>query len=219
MMSEYFHIARGTIMEILQSDLALKKLSRPWVLHKLSSSQKADCINRSRALLHRLQQLQPFEVEGMTTGAESWFRYEYESDSMFAPSADMILSRRRAGFQVKKTMIQQSPAPCSSSVSGGALADRRHRVARSCTERRRARTRQFVEDVIEQRRSRRRLEIGLDEVVLAFRDVACLETVRDIVPIPDPARGDALQKLQLLPSPTDRCVLISGQLLWEEFQT
>jgi hypothetical protein len=44
------------------------------------------------------------------------------------------------------------------------------------------------------------LEIGLDEVVLPFRDIPCLDVVGDIVPIPDPARGDALQKLQLLPT-------------------
>jgi hypothetical protein len=41
----------------------------------------------------------------MTTGDESWFRHEYESDSTFALSADMILPRLRTGFQMKKTMI------------------------------------------------------------------------------------------------------------------
>jgi hypothetical protein len=52
-----------------------------------------------------LQQLQPFDFKGITTGEKPWFRYGYESDSMFAPSADMVLPRLRAGFQVKKTMI------------------------------------------------------------------------------------------------------------------
>jgi hypothetical protein len=66
---------------------------------------KADRANRSRALLHLLQQLQLFDFRGITTGGESWFRYEYESDSMFAPSADMVLPRLRAGFQVKKKLI------------------------------------------------------------------------------------------------------------------
>jgi hypothetical protein len=73
--------------------------------HQLSSSQKADRVKRSRALLHLLQQSQPFDFEGITIGDESWFRYEYESDSISAPSADMVLPRLRAGFQVKKTMM------------------------------------------------------------------------------------------------------------------
>jgi hypothetical protein len=100
-----FRMARGTIMEILQRDLGLKKFSRRRVSHQLSSSQKANHVNCSRALLHLLQQLQPFDFKGIITGDKSWFRYEYESDSMFAPSADMVVPRLRAGFQVKKTMI------------------------------------------------------------------------------------------------------------------
>jgi hypothetical protein len=53
--------------------------------------------------LHLLQQLQPFNFEGITTGDESWFGYR--SDSMFAPSADMVLPRLRAGFPLKTAMI------------------------------------------------------------------------------------------------------------------
>jgi hypothetical protein len=105
MMSKHFRTVRGTIMEILLRDLGLKKFSGRWVSHRLSSSQKADRVNRSRVLLHLLQQLQPFDFEGITTGDESWFRYEYESDSMSPPSAYMVLPRLCAGFQVKKTMI------------------------------------------------------------------------------------------------------------------
>jgi hypothetical protein len=75
------------------------------VSHQLSSSQKANRVNHSRALLHLLQQLQPFDFEGITTGDESWFMDEYESDSMFASSADMVLPRLRADFQVKKTAV------------------------------------------------------------------------------------------------------------------
>jgi hypothetical protein len=41
----------------------------------------------------------------MTVGDESWFRYEYESDSIFATSAGVVLPGLKAGFQVKKTMI------------------------------------------------------------------------------------------------------------------
>jgi hypothetical protein len=103
MMSKHFDMARGTIMEILQRDLRLKKFSRRWVPHQLSSSRKVDCANRSRALLHMLQELQPFHFEGITTGDKFWFRYECESDSMVAPSADVVLPRLGAGFQVKKT--------------------------------------------------------------------------------------------------------------------
>jgi hypothetical protein len=37
MMSKHFRIARGTIMEILQPALGLKKFSHRWVPHQLSS--------------------------------------------------------------------------------------------------------------------------------------------------------------------------------------
>jgi hypothetical protein len=52
-----------------------------------------------------LQQLPPFGFQGITTGDKSWFGYEYESDSMLARSAYMVLPRLRTGFQVKKTVI------------------------------------------------------------------------------------------------------------------
>jgi hypothetical protein len=105
MMSKHFRTARGTIMEILQRDLEFKKVFRRWVPHQLNSSQKANCVNRSRTLLYLSQQLQPFDFEGITTGDESWFRYKYESDSMFAQSADMVLPRLSAGFQIKTMII------------------------------------------------------------------------------------------------------------------
>jgi hypothetical protein len=105
MTSKHFRIGRGTIMEILQRDLGVKNFSRRWVPDQLNSSQKAARVNRSRALLHLLQQLQPFGFEGIIKGDESWLRCEYESGSMFAPSAGMVLPRLRAGFQVKKTTI------------------------------------------------------------------------------------------------------------------
>jgi hypothetical protein len=62
-MSKYFRIVREAIMEILQLDLGLQKFSRRWVPRQLSSSQKAGRVNRSRALSHLLQQLQPFDFE------------------------------------------------------------------------------------------------------------------------------------------------------------
>jgi hypothetical protein len=40
MMSKHFCIARGTIMTILQRDLALKRLSRRWVCHVSSAHHK-----------------------------------------------------------------------------------------------------------------------------------------------------------------------------------
>jgi hypothetical protein len=53
--------------------------ARPWAEKVLPSmyatsaqlTQKTDRVNRSRALLHLLQQLQPFDFEGITTGEES----------------------------------------------------------------------------------------------------------------------------------------------------
>jgi hypothetical protein len=104
-MFKHFRIACGTILKTVQRDFGLKQFSRRWVPHQLSSPQKVDCVNRCRALLHLLQQLQLFDFEGMTTGDESWFRYEYESDSMFVPSVDMVFPRLGVGFQVKKTII------------------------------------------------------------------------------------------------------------------
>jgi hypothetical protein len=89
MMSKHFRIVSGTIMKILQLNLGLKKFSRRWMPHQLIA--KADRGNRSAALLHLLQPLQPFDFEGITTGDESWFWYKYDSDSMFPPSADMVL--------------------------------------------------------------------------------------------------------------------------------
>jgi hypothetical protein len=105
MMSRHFRIARGTIMEILQRDLGLKNFSHRWVGNHFNSSQKADRVSRCRVPVHLLQQLQPFDFERITIREESWFMYEYESDSLFAPSAYMVLPRLRAGFQAKKTMI------------------------------------------------------------------------------------------------------------------
>jgi histone-lysine N-methyltransferase SETMAR len=105
MMAKHFRIARGTVTDILRRDLGLRKFTRRWVPHQLSPAQKADRVKCSRALLLRLQQLQQFDFEGITTGDESWFRYQYDSDSMFARSADMVVPRLRAGFQVKKTMV------------------------------------------------------------------------------------------------------------------
>jgi hypothetical protein len=54
-MFKHFRIARGTIMEILQHDFGLKKFSRLRVPYQLSSLQRADRVNRSRALLHLFQ--------------------------------------------------------------------------------------------------------------------------------------------------------------------
>jgi hypothetical protein len=64
MMSKHFRTARGTIMEVLQRDLGLK--SSPVDGCHISSAQlitKSDPINRSRALLYLLQQLQPFDFD------------------------------------------------------------------------------------------------------------------------------------------------------------
>jgi hypothetical protein len=57
MMFTNFRRVHGMIREILQRDLGLKKFSRQRVLHQLSSPQKADRVDPSRALLHLLQQL------------------------------------------------------------------------------------------------------------------------------------------------------------------
>jgi hypothetical protein len=60
----------------------------------------------------------------------------------------------------------------------------------------------LLEDAIERSRRSRRLKIRLNEVVLALRHVPSLEVVSNVVPIPDPARRYALEKLKLfLPVP------------------
>jgi hypothetical protein len=39
------------------------------------------------------------DFEEITSGDEYWFRDEYEPDSMFAPSAEMVLPRQRRNFR------------------------------------------------------------------------------------------------------------------------
>jgi hypothetical protein len=48
--AKHFRITPGTIMEIMERDSGLKKFSRQSVPRRLSLSQKADPVNRSRAL-------------------------------------------------------------------------------------------------------------------------------------------------------------------------
>jgi hypothetical protein len=71
----------------------------------LSDDQKANRVRDSRALLAILQCLQDNSFEGISTGDESWFLYEYQSDSMFAASREAVPPRYEHKIQAKKKMI------------------------------------------------------------------------------------------------------------------
>jgi hypothetical protein len=49
--------------------------------------------------------LQPNAFDGIATGDESWFRYVYISNSMFAPSRDLAATRTKDTDRTKKTLL------------------------------------------------------------------------------------------------------------------
>jgi hypothetical protein len=49
--------------------------------------------------------LQPNVFDGIATEDESWFRYVYMSNSMFAPSRDLAGTRTKDAERAKKTML------------------------------------------------------------------------------------------------------------------
>jgi hypothetical protein len=104
-MSRHLRTSHHIIKEILRRQLGLRKFSRRWAPHTLSDDQKANRVRDSRVLLAILQRLQDNSVERISTDDESWFLYEYKSDSIFAASREAVPQRCKHKIQAKKKMV------------------------------------------------------------------------------------------------------------------
>jgi hypothetical protein len=104
-MSRHFRTSHSTIKEIFSHQFGLWKFSRRRVPYKLSDDQKATRARDSRALLAILLRLQANSFEGISTGDESLFFYQYQSESMFTASREAVPSRCEQEIQAKKKMI------------------------------------------------------------------------------------------------------------------
>jgi hypothetical protein len=72
----------------------------------------------SRALLAILLRLQDNSFEGISTGDQSWFLYEHESESLFAVSREIVSPRCEHEIQAKKIMISVFLTPTRLLVLG-----------------------------------------------------------------------------------------------------
>jgi histone-lysine N-methyltransferase SETMAR len=104
-MSRHFRDSHYIIKEILGRQLGLMKFSRRWVWYRLSDDQKATRVRDSRVFLAILPRLQDNFFEGISTGDESRFLYEYQSESMFTASREAVPPRCEHKIQAKKIMI------------------------------------------------------------------------------------------------------------------
>jgi hypothetical protein len=73
--------------------------------HELSQDQKTFRVNESRMLLDMLQFSGKQNFEGIAADDESWFRCITYGDSMFAPSAEDVVSKTKHTISARKTMI------------------------------------------------------------------------------------------------------------------
>jgi transposase len=97
MIANHSPVNPHTVKEILQKELRMRKFSRRWVPHSLTSAQTAGRVCASIEMLRILQESEANDFDGVTTDDESWFRYIYPSSEMFAHSAaDVIPSTRQA---------------------------------------------------------------------------------------------------------------------------
>jgi hypothetical protein len=80
----------------------MRKFSRRWVLHSLSSAQQMDRVEASKEMLRILQESEANHFDGIATGDESWFQYLDSSSEMFARSRSDIVPRMRHGLGTKK---------------------------------------------------------------------------------------------------------------------
>jgi hypothetical protein len=104
-MSKHFHASLTTNKKILSRQLGPRKLSRRRVPHRLSDDQKAARVRDSRALLAILRRVQDNSFEGIPRGDESWFLYEYQTNSIFAASRETVSLTYEHKIQAKKTLI------------------------------------------------------------------------------------------------------------------
>jgi hypothetical protein len=56
-------------------------------------------------LLDMLQLYKEHHFEGIAMGDKSWFRHSTYADSMFAPSAEEVVQRRKQNISARKIMI------------------------------------------------------------------------------------------------------------------
>jgi histone-lysine N-methyltransferase SETMAR len=104
-LAQHFFVSAPTVKDILQRELGMKKYSRRWLRHLLTGSQKAARVDSSREMLKILRAAESNHFDGIVTGHESWFRYAYEFDSMFARSRADVVPRSRPEFGGRKIMI------------------------------------------------------------------------------------------------------------------
>jgi hypothetical protein len=86
MITKHFLVNPHTVKEILQRELGMRKFSRRWVPHSLTSAQKVARVDASIEMLRILQESKVNDFNGVTTGDESWFQYISPSSEMFARS-------------------------------------------------------------------------------------------------------------------------------------
>jgi hypothetical protein len=106
MIAKHFLINPYTVKEILQRELGMRKFSRRWVPHSLTSAQKVARVNASIEMLRILQESAANDFDGVTTGDESWFQYIYPSSEMFVRSLTDVIPRTRQAIGAKKIMIK-----------------------------------------------------------------------------------------------------------------
>jgi hypothetical protein len=114
--AQYFLTTIRTIQDVLQRELGMKRFSQRWVLHFVSSAQKAARVEESEEMLRILQRPEANQFEGIAMGDKSWFRHSYSSSKMFARSAVEVIPRTRqenydqVGIHHKETNRSGLPA-------------------------------------------------------------------------------------------------------------
>jgi hypothetical protein len=102
--AKHFLANLHTVKEILQRELGMKKFSRGWVPHSLTSAHKVACAGASIEMLRILQESKANDFDGVTTGDDSWFQSIYPSSEMFARSPADVIPRTRQPIDAKKMM-------------------------------------------------------------------------------------------------------------------
>jgi hypothetical protein len=100
--AQHFLTTVLTIKDILQRELGMRKFSRRWVFHFLSSAQKVACVEASKTILRVLQDAESNDFKGIATGDESWFSYHHPSLIMFAWAPSEVIPRARQAIGAKK---------------------------------------------------------------------------------------------------------------------
>jgi hypothetical protein len=93
------------VNDILQRELGMRKFSRRWVPHFLSTAQKVARFKASKTILRVLQDAESKDFEGIATSDESCFRYFYPSSTMFARAPSEGIPRTRQTIGAKETMM------------------------------------------------------------------------------------------------------------------